>query len=53
MSKTKTGAIIVLAKSSELKYYTNTGDTMNAEISHPLLKVFFLRIHLYTMGQSS
>ena len=43
MSKTKTGAIIVLAKSSELKYYTNTGDMMNAEISHALIESIFFK----------
>lgn len=41
MSKTKTGAIIVLAKSSELKYYSNTGDLMNAEISSSLIESIF------------
>ncbi len=43
MAKTKTGAIIVLAKSSELKYYTNTGDLMNAEISHSLIESIFFK----------
>lgn len=43
MAKTKTGAIIVLAKSSELKYYTNTGDLMNAEISHSLVESIFFK----------
>src|SRR5436190_17857911 len=42
MSKNKTGAIIILAKSSELKYYSNTGDIMDAEISQRLIEnVFF------------
>ncbi len=43
MSKTKTGAILVLTKSSELKYFTNTGDTMNAEISHALIESIFFK----------
>lgn len=43
MSKTKTGAILVLAKSSELKYYANTGDHMNAEISHSLIESIFFK----------
>ena len=43
MAKTKTGAIIVLAKSSELKYYTNTGDLMDAEISHSLIESIFFK----------
>jgi uncharacterized protein (TIGR00159 family) len=43
MSKTKTGAILVLAKSSELKYYANTGDLMDAEISHALIESIFFK----------
>lgn len=43
MSKDKTGAIIVLAKSSELKYYSNTGDTMNAEVSQRLIESIFFK----------
>ncbi len=43
MSKTKTGAILVLAKSSELKYYTNTGELMNAEITHTLIESIFFK----------
>jgi len=43
MSKDKTGAIIVLAKSSELKYYSNTGDIMEAEISQRLIENIFFK----------
>ncbi|HRH66159.1 MAG TPA: diadenylate cyclase CdaA [Bacteroidia bacterium] len=43
MSKDKTGAIIVLAKSSELKYYSNTGDVMDAEISQRLIESIFFK----------
>jgi len=43
MSKDKTGAIIILAKSSELKYYSNTGDTMDAEISQRLIENIFFK----------
>ncbi|MEO0310555.1 MAG: hypothetical protein RIQ89_212 [Bacteroidota bacterium] len=43
MSKDRTGAIIVIAKSSELKYYSNTGDVMNAEVSQRLLESIFFK----------
>ncbi len=43
MSKEKTGAIIVLAKSSELKYYSNTGDFMGAAISQRLIESIFFK----------
>jgi diadenylate cyclase len=43
MSKDKTGAIIILAKSSELKYYTSTGDLMDAEISQRLIENIFFK----------
>jgi uncharacterized protein (TIGR00159 family) len=43
MSKEHTGAIIVLAKSSQLKYYTNTGDVMNADISQALIESIFFK----------
>jgi diadenylate cyclase len=41
MSKSKTGAILVLAKSSELKFYSNTGDIMDAAISKRLIETIF------------
>lgn len=43
MSKEKTGAIIILAKSSELKYYSNTGDIMDAAISQRLIESIFFK----------
>lgn len=43
MSKDKTGAIMVLAKSSELKYYSNTGDLIDAEISQRLIESIFAK----------
>lgn len=43
MSKSRTGAIIVLAKSSQLKYYANTGDLMDADISQRLIESIFFK----------
>jgi diadenylate cyclase len=43
MSKDRTGAIIVLAKSSQLKYFSNTGDIMDAEISQRLIESIFFK----------
>jgi diadenylate cyclase len=43
MSKDRTGAIIVLAKSSQLKYFSNTGDLMDADISQRLLESIFFK----------
>jgi len=43
MSKDRTGAIIILAKSSQLKYYANTGDIMDADISQRLLESIFFK----------
>jgi uncharacterized protein (TIGR00159 family) len=43
MSKSRTGAIIVLAKSSQLKYFANTGDVMDADISQRLIESIFFK----------
>ena len=43
MSKSRTGAIIVLAKSSQLKYFSNTGDIMDADISQRLIESIFFK----------
>src|SRR6185436_14858501 len=43
MAKDRTGAIIVLAKSSELKYFSNTGDIMEADISQRLIENIFFK----------
>ncbi len=43
MSNTKTGAIIVLAKSTELSFYIRTGDLLEAEVSKRLLESIFFK----------
>jgi len=43
MSMERTGAILVLAKSSELKYYSTTGDRMDAEVSQRLIESIFFK----------
>jgi diadenylate cyclase len=43
MSKNKTGAIMVLARSSDLKFYERTGDIMDAEVSKRLLESIFFK----------
>ncbi len=42
-SKTLTGAIIVIARRSELIEQINTGDIIDAKISQPLLKTIFFK----------
>ncbi len=41
LSKSKTGALIVLAKTSELRVFTETGQILNAKISTALLENIF------------
>jgi diadenylate cyclase len=43
LSQQKTGALIVLTKSSDLKFYINTGDTINAVLSKRLLENIFFK----------
>jgi len=43
MSKTKTGALIVLSKKSELSSYTETGDYINSEINSNLIENIFFK----------
>ena len=43
MSMERTGALLVLAKSSELKYYSTTGDRMDAEVSQRLIESIFFK----------
>ncbi|MBL7923511.1 MAG: TIGR00159 family protein [Bacteroidia bacterium] len=43
MAKNKTGAIIVLARSSDLKFYESTGDLMDADVSKRLLESIFFK----------
>ena len=41
LSRNNTGAIIVIAKSSELRFYTNTGDLIDAAVSKRLIESIF------------
>jgi uncharacterized protein (TIGR00159 family) len=43
LSKTKTGALIVLDMNSELKYYATSGEKINAAISSALLESIFFK----------
>ena len=43
MSKTKTGALIVLAADNELKEYTDTGEVIDAAISAPMIENIFFK----------
>jgi len=43
MSKSKVGALIVISNRSELITYIQTGDVLNAEISHRLLESIFFK----------
>lgn len=43
MSKTKTGALIVIAGKSELNEQVNTGQKLNAKISSPLIRNLFFK----------
>jgi len=43
MSETKTGALIVIARKSELQYYAETGDIINAETSSRLIENIFFK----------
>lgn len=43
MSKTKTGALIVISNKSELVTYIQTGDVLNADISHRLFEAIFFK----------
>jgi uncharacterized protein (TIGR00159 family) len=43
MAKNKTGAIIVLGRSSDLKFYESTGDLMDADVSKRLLESIFFK----------
>lgn len=41
LSSTKTGALVVFAKTSELKFYADSGDILDAELSKRLLIAIF------------
>lgn len=43
MSKTKTGALIVLANNSELATFAQSGDTLNADVSYRLIESIFFK----------
>lgn len=43
MAKSKTGAIIVVARKSDLEFYESTGDIMEAEVSKRLLESIFFK----------
>ena len=43
MSETKTGALIVIARKSELQFYVDTGDTIDAETSSRLIENIFFK----------
>lgn len=43
MSKNRTGAIIVIARNTDLKFYSSTGDTMDAEVSKRLIESIFFK----------
>jgi uncharacterized protein (TIGR00159 family) len=43
MSENKTGAIIVIARSTDMKFYANTGDTLDASLSKRMLENIFFK----------
>src|SRR5690554_1226556 len=43
MSRTKTGALIVVTEESELKFHASTGDEINAKLSANLLESIFFK----------
>ncbi len=43
MSQTKTGALIVFSTKSELVTYVQSGDTLNADVSHRLIESIFFK----------
>ncbi len=43
MSMTKTGALIVFSTKSELVTYVQSGDTLNADVSHRLIESIFFK----------
>lgn len=43
LSKSKTGAIIIIAKTSELRFYASTGVILDAELSAALLEAIFFK----------
>jgi uncharacterized protein (TIGR00159 family) len=43
MSNSKTGAIIVLSRTTDLKFFENSGDAMDADLSKRLLESIFFK----------
>ena len=43
MSESKTGALIILTKNNELKFYANTGDVIDAKVSVRMLESIFYK----------
>ncbi len=43
MSETKTGAIIIITKNNELKFYANTGDAIDAIVSVRIIESIFYK----------
>ena len=43
MALTKTGALIVIQRSTQLDFVTSTGDTMNIEVNKPILESIFYK----------
>lgn len=43
MSESRTGAIIIITKNNDLKFYANTGDTLNAKISARMIESIFFK----------
>lgn len=49
MSKTKTGALIVIARKTDLNLFEGTGDLMEADVSKRLLESIFFKTVPYMM----
>lgn len=43
MAKNKTGALIVITRATDLKFYASTGDIMDAEVSKRLIESIFFK----------
>ena len=51
MSKSKTGALMVIERNNKLNFLENTGDEMNIMVTQPIIESIFLRIALFMMEQ--
>jgi uncharacterized protein (TIGR00159 family) len=43
MGETKTGALIIITKNNDLKFYANTGDTIDAKVSGRMIESIFYK----------